>query len=214
LGGYYDPPYGHYGPIAVRKDDTVHGWIAKEADMTYLLKVHSQRLEARKGEQLVWAQQLGGRPAGAPALAGGNLVQACRDGYVYAFNPATGKLRWRFLAARADQRLIFSGQTESVWPCVGAVLHKDTLVVAAGLSGELDGGGMVWGLDPISGSIRWKIPLVTEPIHGKDENGKATFAGHHQNGWGFPIQGIHRSRLPSHGRFRFARRHVLGLGRS
>jgi hypothetical protein len=192
IGGYYDPPYGHYGPTAVRKDDTVHGWTVKEAKLTYVSRVHGQRLEARKGDQLLWAQQLGARPAGAPVLAGGNLVQACRDGYVYAFDPATGKLRWRFLAARVDQRLVFSGQIESVWPCVGVVLHNDTLVVAAGLSGELDGGGMVWGLDPISGSIRWRIPLVTQAIHGKgtDKRGNATFTGHHQNGWGFPIQGI------------------------
>ena len=190
IGGYYDPPYGHYGPIAVRKDDTVHGWIAKEAELTYVPKVHGQRLEARQGEQLVWAQQLGGRPAGAPVLAGGHLVQACRDGYVYAFDPASGKPRWRFLAARADQRLVFSGQVESVWPCVGAVLHNNTLVVASGLSGELDGGGMLWGLNPSTANIKWKIPLVTDSIKGRDNDGRARFAGHHQNGWGFPIQGI------------------------
>jgi hypothetical protein len=189
--GYYGPPYGHYSPVIVRTDDTVAGWSATAAGLTYLPKVHAQRLEAHRGERLLWAQQLGGRPAGAPVLAGGHVIQACRDGYVYAFDPATGKPQWRFLAARADLRLVNSGQIESLWPCVGAVLHGDTLAVAAGISPEMDGGGTVWGLDPETASIRWKIALVTNPIHGDGlDRGRVKYAGFHTNGWGYPVQAI------------------------
>jgi outer membrane protein assembly factor BamB len=177
--------------VIVRTDDTVAGWSATAAGLTYLPKVHAQRLEAHRGERLLWAQQLGGRPAGAPVLAGGHVIQACRDGYVYAFDPATGKPQWRFLAARADLRLVNSGQIESLWPCVGAVLHGDTLAVAAGISPEMDGGGTVWGLDPETASIRWKIALVTNPIHGDGlDRGRVKYAGFHTNGWGYPVQAI------------------------
>ncbi len=190
--GYYGPAYGHYSPVIVRRDDSVAGWSATADDMNYVPKVHGQRLEARRGERLVWAQQLGGRPAGTPVLAGGHVIQACRDGYVYAFDPKTGKPQWCFLAARVDHRLVNSGQVESVWPCVGAVLHQDTLAVAAGISPEMDGGGMIWGLDPRTARIQWKIALVTNPIQGEglDERRRANYAGFHTNGWGYPIQAI------------------------
>jgi hypothetical protein len=191
IGGWYEGS-GQYGPVFVRNDDTVYGWQAENDGTTFLPRVHAGRLEALQGEKLLWAQQLGGRPAGAPALAGGLVIQACRDGYVYAFHPKTGTLRWRFLAARADQRLVNSGQLESVWPCVGAVLHEGSIVVAAGISPELDGGGLVWGLDPESGAIRWKVPLVTDPVSGSGMDGRkrVSFHGHHTNGQGFVIQGI------------------------
>ena len=196
--GYYGDLASYWAPVVARDDDTLQGESPSKDGVTFVPLLHSQRLEARKGDALVWAQQLGGRPAGQPVLAGGHVIQASRDGYVYAFDPATGAPRWRFLAARCDQRLVNSGQIESVWPCVGAVLHEGVLAVPAGISPELDGGGMVWGLDPATGAIKWKVALVTPavqsgPVAGAVGQEKADFVGFHgggDRGAGFPLQGV------------------------
>ena len=168
--GYYGPPYGHYSPLIVRTDDTVAGWSATAEDMSYVPKVHGQRLEARRGEQLIWAQQLGGRPAGATVLAGGNVIQACRDGYVYGFDAATGEPHWRFLAARADLRLVNSGQIESVWPLPGSVLIENgRLYCVAGRSMFLDGGLRFLRLDLATGKkLSENVLTETDPLTGKD----------------------------------------------
>jgi outer membrane protein assembly factor BamB len=189
--GYYGRLNNHYTPVPVRQDDTLQGTPPRQGGLTFVPMVHTQRLEARGGGQVAWAQQLGGRPAGLPVLAGGNVIQACRDGYVYAFDPATGKPKWRFLAARADQRLVNSGQVESVWPCVGAVVFRDVVAIASGISPEMDGGGMVWGLNPATGAVEWRVALETPPITGSGlDRRSARYAGHHTYGWGFPIQAI------------------------
>jgi len=199
--GYYGELHSAWSPVVVRPDDTPQGAPPRLGEVTFTPRVHAQRLEARKGEELVWAQQLGGRPAGQPVVSDGLVIQASRDGFVYAFEAATGAPRWRFLAARADRRLVNSGQLESVWPCVGAVLHDGTLAVVAGISPETDGGGMAWGLDPATGAIRWKIEIATAPI--RSEGGASTpgresaeFAGFHgfkgtrALGRGFAMQGV------------------------
>jgi hypothetical protein len=76
-------------------------------------------------------------------------------------------LRWKFLAAAADRRLVNSGQVESVWPVMNAVFHKGLVWCAAGLQLDLDNGIFVWGLDPVTGEIKGRTRLFNPPVEGQ-----------------------------------------------
>jgi len=73
-------------------------------------------------------------------------------GWVYALRASDGVLAWRFLAAPQDRQVGVFNQLESVWPVHGAVLvQNETLYVAAGRSTYLDGGIVLYRIDPITG---------------------------------------------------------------
>jgi outer membrane protein assembly factor BamB len=146
-------------PVFIAADGT--GPAAAAGDLTIAPVVHHHRVAARRGGAAVWSFQLDGRAAAAPLVKDGAVYVAGRDGWLYALDAQGGRMRWKFLAARADLRLVNSGQIESVWPCVGVAAHQDLIWTAAGFSPELDGGIQVWGLDK-DGAIRRAI-TVTEP---------------------------------------------------
>ena len=61
---------------------------------------------------------------------------------------------WRFLAAPQHMNTVAFDQPESVWPVHGSVLfHRGVIYAAAGRSSYLDGGIMLYGLDPVSGRM-------------------------------------------------------------
>ena len=112
-------------------------------------------LDQKTGEQ-AWAFTAGGRIDGPPTLTRGLAIFGCRDGYVYALDPASGDLVWKFLAAPYDARITDHSQVESHWPVPAAVAAVgDSVIFAAGRHEET-GGLMLWRLDARTGAIRAK----------------------------------------------------------
>jgi hypothetical protein len=69
-------------------------------------------------------------------------------------------LVWRFRAAPAERLIGAYGQLESIWPVHGAVLiQNDTLYATAGRSSYLDGGIVLYRLDPATGRELSKTTL-------------------------------------------------------
>jgi hypothetical protein len=61
-------------------------------------------------------------------------------------------LAWRFRTAPLDRQVCAFGQLESIWPTHGSVLvQNNTLYVTAGRSTYLDGGIVLYRLDPLTG---------------------------------------------------------------
>ncbi|MBS3777015.1 MAG: hypothetical protein KGY70_17590, partial [Bacteroidales bacterium] len=75
-------------------------------------------------------------------------------GSVYCLRASDGKLVWRFHTKFRDQRTIVRDQLESIWPVHGSVLIQDDVVYfSAGRSSYLDGGILLYGLDPETGAV-------------------------------------------------------------
>jgi len=108
-------------------------------------------LDAAEGKRL-WHYTAGGRVDSVPTFHRGTIIFGCRDGYVYCLTAKSGELVWRFRAAATDRRCIAYDQVESVWPVHGSVLiHDKVLWFCAGRSSYLDGGLLVYRLDPRTG---------------------------------------------------------------
>ncbi len=116
-------------------------------------------LEAESGEVL-WHFTAGGRIDSPPTIKDGMVLFGSKDGYFYCLRASDGALVWRFLAAPINQRIASYDQIESAWPVHGSVLVENgTVYFTAGRSTYLDGGIRVYGLDPVSGAIRYQSVL-------------------------------------------------------
>jgi hypothetical protein len=128
-----------------------------------------------------WTFTAGARIDTPPTVAGGRVYAGCRDGYVYCLELATGKLAWRFLAARTRRHIVAYDQLESAWPIHGALVVEKGLVLAtAGYHPETDGGIHCWGLDAATGAIRWqrvvagqRTPIALDPA--RNDVGSKTY---------------------------------------
>ena len=110
-------------------------------------------LDAVSGRRL-WNYTAGGRVDSAPTFYQGTIIFGCRDGYVYCLTAESGELVWRFRAAPTDERCVVYDQVESVWPVHGSVLiQDDVLWFCAGRSSYLDGGLLVYRLNPRTGEM-------------------------------------------------------------
>ncbi len=108
----------------------------------------------------VWSFTAGGRIDSAPTVHNGLVLFGCTDGSAYCLRAADGELVWRFRAAPEERRVVSFGQLESVWPVHGSVLVQDGVVYfAAGRSSFLDGGIMVYGLNPRTGEVLHRAHL-------------------------------------------------------
>ncbi|MFO8015250.1 MAG: PQQ-binding-like beta-propeller repeat protein [Phycisphaerae bacterium] len=111
-------------------------------------------LDAGTGE-VVWSRTLGGRIDSPPTVHEGLCLVGCRDGTVHALRAADGETVWRFRAAPRDRRIVAYGGLESVWPVQGNLLVRDgSAYFAAGRSSYIDGGMMLYKLDPATGTVR------------------------------------------------------------
>ena len=109
---------------------------------------------------VLWHFTAGGRIDSPPTIKNGMALFGSKDGYVYCLRASDGALAWRFLAAPTDRRVACDDQIESAWPVHGSVLvHKDLAYFTAGRSTYLDGGIRVYGLDPATGTPRYKSVL-------------------------------------------------------
>lgn len=143
IGGRLSSPIVAQGRIYVASIDT-HTVIALDA------KTGSRR----------WQFTAGGRVDSPPSYWQGRVIFGSADGHVYCLRAADGALIWRFRACPQDQRTMAFGQLESVWPVHGSVLiHDDVVSFVTGRSAFLDGGMVLFRLDPRNGKVlsrnRW-----------------------------------------------------------
>jgi hypothetical protein len=121
-------------------------------------------LDLNTGEKR-WSFTAGGRVDSPPTCAGGLVLFGSRDGHLYCLRASDGKLVWRFLAAPRRLNAVALEQPESVWPVHGSVLfHGGVVYAAAGRSSYLDGGIMLYGLDPRSGQVVAKRRIQSEHV--------------------------------------------------
>ncbi len=110
-------------------------------------------IDAIAGRRL-WQFTAGGRIDSPPTFFQGMLLFGSRDGYVYCLRAADGELVWRFLAAPRRISAVAFDQVESLWPVHGSILvEKGIAYVAAGRSSYVDGGIMLYALDPAAGTV-------------------------------------------------------------
>ena len=108
-------------------------------------------LDAENGHER-WKYTTGGRIDSAPTYHDGQLFFGSADGWITSLRADNGALVWRFRAAPEDRRISVYGQLESVWPVHGSILiQNNTLYAAAGRSSYLDGGIIMYRLDPKTG---------------------------------------------------------------
>lgn len=102
-----------------------------------------------------WSFTTGGRVDSPPTIYKGMVFAGSADGYVYCLRLSDGTLAWKFLAALKKVNAVAFNQIESLWPVHGSVLVKDDTVYAlAGRSSYLDGGMVIYGLDPKTGKVK------------------------------------------------------------
>ncbi len=74
-----------------------------------------------------------------PTIDGGLALVGSGDGWVYAFEAASGRTVWRFRAAPVERRIAVYGSLLSTWPASSGVLvDGDRAYFAAGMT-DLDG---------------------------------------------------------------------------
>ncbi len=130
---------------------------------------HTVHALAADGGKHLWQFTAEGRIDSSPTCYGGAVLFGSADGWVYCLNAADGQLAWRFRAAPAERRVCVHGQLESIWPVHGTVLvQNDTLYVTAGRSSYLDGGIVLYRINPATGEELSKTVLYhLDPETGK-----------------------------------------------
>ena len=164
-------------------------------------------LDSGSGRE-VWRYTAGGRIDSPPVIDGPRILFGCADGYAYCLRAEDGALVWRFQAAPARRLICDKGQLESPWRVHGSMLLLDGVVyLTAGRSSFLDGGIWIFGLDAVTGEIRYQTQLDTAMTRRDDAKGKPFMPAHH-------IEGTQSDLLVSQdgsiylGQFRFDKRLV------
>lgn len=110
-------------------------------------------LDASSGKP-AWSFTAGGTIDSPPTIYHGRVLFGSVDGHVYCLDSTGGELIWRFRAGPEDRRVMIDGNLESAWPAHGNVLIKDGLAYfAAGRSSFLDGGILLFALNPNTGAV-------------------------------------------------------------
>ena len=107
------------------------------------------------GGKLVWSAYTGGAIRVPPAIADGRALVGSADGYVYAFEAASGRPLWRFRAAPIEQKIAVYGSLGSTWPVGSGVLVAAGVAYTAAGIANYDG-THVYALDAATGAIRWQ----------------------------------------------------------
>jgi len=136
----------------------------KAGGLDIVAVVHEHRVEARDAAgKVAWTFLAGGRISGTPLVHGDAVYFGAHDGWIYALSAADGTLRWRYLLAPYERKMLAYGQLESSWPIYGVTLHKGLICASAGLHPEIGGGVYVCGLDPKSGVAAFRRVLCKPP---------------------------------------------------
>ena len=119
-------------------------------------------LDAANGKKL-WQFTAGARVDSPPTFYSGLVLFGSADGYIYCLHASDGALVWRFLASPQRLNTVAFDQIESVWPIHGSVLVKNGVAyAAAGRCSYLDGGIVLYGLDPATGKVVAKRLIESE----------------------------------------------------
>jgi outer membrane protein assembly factor BamB len=157
------------GPIAA---EWTKQWRAGERETTavrageidLVAVVHQHRLEARKGDSVLWSVMADARISSPPVVVGSWVVFGSHDGYVYGVSLLDGSVHWKFLLAPAQRRIVVNGQLESCWPVYGvARFNRTEIIASAGTHVELAGGVSVASLDAETGFPHWTKHLQKSP---------------------------------------------------
>jgi len=129
-------------------------------------------LDAGTGKER-WRFAAASRVNTPPTLHDGLALFGSADGNVYALCAADGALCWRFRAAPGARQLMALGQLESAWPVHGSVLVREGVAyVTAGRSSFLDGGIVLYALDPATGGVLRQYTIYTpDPQTGEVDYG-------------------------------------------
>jgi len=139
-------------------------------------------LDSGSGRE-VWQYTAGARIDSPPVIDGPRILFGCADGYAYCLRAEDGALVWRFQAAPARRLICDKGQLESPWRVHGSMLLLDGVVyLTAGRSSFLDGGIWIFGLDAVTGEIRYQTQLDTAMARRDDTKGKPFNPAHHIEG--------------------------------
>ena len=96
-----------------------------------------------------------------PTYYRGRVLFGSRDGWVYSLDAGSGGLVWKFSDMPEIRYMCAFEQLESAWPVNGSVMVQDDLVYfAAGRSSFLDGGVVVYALDPLSGEVKHRRTMA------------------------------------------------------
>ncbi|MDQ2928011.1 MAG: outer membrane protein assembly factor BamB [Caldimonas sp.] len=115
----------------VGSDGTVAAVVTREGELVAL-----------QAGQVKWRKTLGARVATAPLVAGGRVFVLGVDRAVQAYDAQDGAKIWQMQRAGDPLTLAFSGVIAA---------FKNTLVVGQG--------PRLAGIDPISSSVRWEVPI-------------------------------------------------------
>ena len=144
-------------------------------------------LDAATGSER-WRFTAGGRIDSPPTIYGGLCLFGSHDGWTYCLRARDGAMVWRFRGAPSDRLIVVDHQLESAWPVSGSVLVENgVLYAAAGRHTELDGGLVVYAMDPWTGKVIWKTRKARKEENSFDrchimrmdwvENGSQTWWG-------------------------------------
>jgi outer membrane protein assembly factor BamB len=125
-------------------------------DLVYVAARESHTLYAlsRKTGKTLWTYTAGGRIDSPPTFHEGFLLFGSRDGWVHCVRASDGVLSWKFCDLPEKRLISVDGQLESAWPVNGAVMiRKDLAYFAAGRNSFLDGGIIVYALNPLTGEV-------------------------------------------------------------
>lgn len=120
-------------------------------DLSLVSVVNEHRLEARRGNLVIWSFTADARITDQPVIHDGRIYLPAADGWVTCLNPADGAVLWRSLVAPAKRWIMAYGQLESAWPVTKLAVHNNAVVAAAGRHPEVDGGIHVVALNPANG---------------------------------------------------------------
>ncbi len=125
---------------------------AKDSHTLYALSRTSGRIE--------WSFTADGRIDSPPTYYQGLLLFGCRGGWVYSIQAKDGALVWKFNDLPEKRWISARGQLESAWPVCGSVLIHDAVAYfAAGRQTFIDGGIVLYGLDPLTGTVLHRRPV-------------------------------------------------------
>jgi hypothetical protein len=156
--------------------------VAQDTLLASIINRHQvQAFDAQTGDPK-WSFTAGGPVDSAPTIYGDGVLFGSADGHVYRLRLADGALVWRFRAAPAQLQTVALEQVESLWPVHGSILiSDDTAYFTAGRSSYIDGGLFLYGLDPVSGTVKYRHRLNSPPAKAIKNPGDIARRGISQN---------------------------------
>ena len=143
-------------------------------DLQIVAVVQQHRIEARRGNALIWTAMADARISGAALVIGDTVLYGAHDGCVYGIALRDGTPRFRVLIAPSRRFVVANGQLESAWPVYGLAMMDGKVVASAGTHPATGGGVAVAALDPQTGATAWRTMLEQLPNAVLAGGGKGT----------------------------------------